>query len=350
MIPRNGLRWFVLAGLASILAATAATACGGDDDDDAQAGATAPAATATTAAEESPTAAPTPTPAITAESRPVLPATVKDKDGEEITVSDISRVVVLNGDLTEVVYALGLGENVVGVDTSATYPPEAREKPKIGYQRSLNAEGILSLQPTVIIGSELAGPPAVIEQIRSAGVPVVLFKTVSSLDDIQRKITDVATALGVPNRGRLLAQQTKAEIDEALALAAKATSKPRVAFLYLRGSTVQTMAGKGSGADMLITAAGGIDAGSEAGIVGSKPLTPESLVTAAPDVIVVTTSGLQSVGGVDGLLQIPGIAQTPAGKARRVVDFDDQYLLGMGPRAGKALMDLVKALHPELKG
>ncbi|GIW13621.1 MAG: hemin ABC transporter substrate-binding protein [Tepidiforma sp.] len=326
--------------------AFAAAACGGDDDDEAAT----PAATATQASSATATPPATPTPAVAAEARPVLPAKVKDKDGQEITVSDVSRIVVLNGDLTEVVYALGLGENVVGVDTSATYPPEAQQKPKIGYQRSLNAEGILSLQPTVIIGSELAGPPAVIEQVKSAGVPVVLFKTVSSLDDVTRKINDVATALGVPNRGKLLAAQTKQEIDEAVALAAKATSKPRVAFLYLRGSTTQVIMGKGSGADVLITAAGAIDAGAEAGVTGSKPLTPEALVAAAPDVILVLTAGLQSVGGVDGLLQIPGVAQTPAGQQKRVVDFDDQYLLGLGPRAGKALMDLVKALHPELGG
>lgn len=340
-------RGALIVALAAGLSATAvlAAACGGDDDDAAD---PAPAAPTSPAAAASPTAAPSP--AVTAESRPVLPATVKDKDGKDVTVSDISRIVVLNGDLTEVVYALGLGENVVGVDTSATYPPEAAQKPKIGYQRSLNAEGVVSLQPTVIIGSELAGPPAVIEQIRSTGVPVVLFKTVSSLDDVSRKITDVAAALGVPNRGRLLAEQTKKDIDEALALAQRSTSKPRVAFLYLRGSTTQVIMGKGSGADVLITAAGAIDAGAEAGVTGSKPLTPEALVAAQPDVILVLTAGLQSVGGVDGLLQIPGMAQTPAGQQRRVVDFDDQYLLGLGPRAGKALMDLVKALHPELKG
>lgn len=340
-------RGALIVALAAGLSATAvlAAACGGDDDDAAD---PAPAAPTSPAAAASPTAAPSP--AVTAESRPVLPATVKDKDGKDVTVSDISRIVVLNGDLTEVVYALGLGDNVVGVDTSATYPPEAAQKPKIGYQRSLNAEGIVSLQPTVIIGSELAGPPAVIEQIRSTGVPVVLFKTVSSLDDVSRKITDVAAALGVPNRGRLLAEQTKKDIDEALALAQRSTSKPRVAFLYLRGSTTQVIMGKGSGADVLITAAGAIDAGAEAGVTGSKPLTPEALVAAQPDVILVLTAGLQSVGGVDGLLQIPGMAQTPAGQQRRVVDFDDQYLFGLGPRAGKALMDLVKALHPELKG
>lgn len=340
---RGALIVALAAGLSVV--AVLAAACGGDDDDAAD---PAPAAPTSPAAAASPTAAPSP--AVTAESRPVLPATVKDKDGKDVTVSDISRIVVLNGDLTEVVYALGLGDNVVGVDTSATYPPEAAQKPKIGYQRSLNAEGIVSLRPTVVIGSELAGPPAVIEQIRSTGVPVVLFKTVSSLDDVSRKITDVAAALGVPNRGRLLAEQTKKDIDEALALAQRSTSKPRVAFLYLRGSTTQVIMGKGSGADVLITAAGAIDAGAEAGVTGSKPLTPEALVAAQPDVILVLTAGLQSVGGVDGLLQIPGMAQTPAGQQRRVVDFDDQYLLGLGPRAGKALMDLVKALHPELKG
>lgn len=322
-------------------------ACGGDDDDE---GGQSPAPASTPTLAATPTAAPTATPGLSAEARPVLPAKVKDKDGNEITVSDVSRIVVLNGDLAEVVFALGLGEHVVGVDTSATYPPEARERPKIGYQRSLNAEGILSLQPTVIIGSELAGPPAVIEQIKSAGVPVVLFKTVASLDDVPKKITNVAAALGVPNRGELLAAQTKAEIDEALAVATKATSRPRVAFLYLRGSTTQVIMGRGSGADVLITAAGAIDAGAEAGVTGSKPLTPEALVTAAPDVLLVLTAGLQSVGGVDGLLQIPGMAQTPAGRQRRVIDMDDQYLLGLGPRTGKALMELVKALHPELRG
>lgn len=333
--------------LASVVVLAVGAACGGDDDD--TEAAETPPATATTAASPTATATPT-TPTLTAEAKPVLPATVTDKDGKQVTITDISRIVVLNGDLTEVVYALGLGEQVVGVDTSATYPPEAAAKPKVGYQRSLNAEGVLSLQPTLIIGNELAGPPQVIEQLKGAGVPVVLFKNVVSLDDVTRKIREVGTALGVPNRAELLAQQTKKEIDEALALAAKAKSKPRVAFLYLRGSTTQVMMGKGSGADTLITAANGIDAGAEAGITGSKPLTPEALVTAAPDIILVLSAGLKSVGGVDGLLQIPGMAQTPAGQARRVVDMDDQYLLGMGPRTGKALMDLVKALHPELSG
>jgi len=326
------------------LAALPLTACGGDDDDDAAAPATTAPATATTP----PTVAASPTTA--AEAQPVLPATVVDKDGAKIQVKDISRVVVLNGDLAEIVYALGLGENVVGVDTSATYPAEAKAKQNIGYQRALSAEGILSLRPTVIIGSDLAGPANVIEQLKSAGVTVVLFKSATSIEGISEKLINVATALGVPNRGKELAAKTQSDIDEAMALAKKATSQPNVAFLYLRGATTQFIMGAGSGADVMIRAANAKDAGVTAGVKGSAPITPEALVTAQPDVILVLSAGLASVGGVDGLLQIPGMAQTPAGQNKRVVDFDDQYLLGLGPRAGQALMDLVRALHPELKG
>ena len=105
--------------------------------------------------------------------------------------------------------------------------------------------------------------------------------------------------------------------------------------------------GEGSGADSLIKAAGGKDSGVDAGIKGTKPITPESLVAAKPDVLLVLTAGLSSVGGVDGLLKIPGVAQTPAGQKRKVIDMDDQYLLGFNSQVGKALMDLVNKMHPE---
>jgi iron complex transport system substrate-binding protein len=311
---------------------TVGVACGsGSDDDEAAAPPTVP-----------------PTPATVRETSPALPVTVTDKDGKSVTVKDVSRIIPLNGDIAEVVWALGLGENVVGTDTSATYPDAAKALQKIGYQRTLSAEGILSLNPSVIIGNEGAGPPEVIEQIRSIGVPVVIIKSTTSLDEVGTKIRAVARALGVPNRGDLVAKTTEQEIADAKALAAKATSQPKVMFLYLRGATVQHIMGKGSGADSLIVTAKGADVGADAGIQGSKPITPEALVAAQPDVYLVLTAGLQSVGGVDGLAAIPGIAQTPAGQAKRVIDMDDQYLLGLGPRAGLALMELVKKLHPEL--
>lgn len=281
---------------------------------------------------------------------PALPITVTDASGNEVTVNDISRIVPLNGDIAEIIWALGLGENVVGVDTSATFPPQETESlPKIGYQRQLSAEGILSLQPTVIIGTEAAGPSEVIEQLRSADVPIVIVSAnEETLEAPIRKIEEVASALGVPNRGADLAAQTQVEIDQATALAKEVATSPRVLFLYVRGAGAQMIAGADTSADVMITAAGGINAGAGAGLTGFQPLTAEAMVAAEPDVLLLLEAGLESVGGVDGLLEIPGVAETPAGKQRRVLAYDDLYLLAMGPRTGQALHGLVLGLHPEL--
>ena len=279
---------------------------------------------------------------------PVLPATFTDSTGKDVTVSDISRIVPLNGDIAEIVWDLGLGANIVGADVSATYPPELQDLPSIGFGRQLSAEGILSLDPTVVIGDTTAGPADVINQIREAGITVVIIKSYTDITAPFEKIADVSAALGVSAEGEALAASVQQQIDDAKALAATATSKPRVVFLYIRGAAVQLIGGKGSGADTLIDMAGGIDGGTEAGVNGFMPITAESLVTAAPDVILVMSGGLESIGGIDGLMQIPGIAETPAGQNGRIIAFDDQYLLGLGPRMGQVITDLVYGLHPEL--
>lgn len=284
------------------------------------------------------------------EPRPVLPARVLDKDGRTVIVRDVSRIVPLNGDIAEVVFTLGLGGNVVGVDTSATYPArKVALLPKIGYQAQLSAEGILSLRPSVVIGSATAGPPAVIEQLRSAGATVVILRENESLSAGPWKLRQVGRALGVPNRGERLARQVARQIAIAREEATRTTSRPRVAFLYVRGTRVQLICGTRGRSNSLITAAGGIDAGAEAGIADCKPITAESLVAAQPDVLLVLAAGLESVGGVDGLVKLPGVAQTPAGRNRRALAYDDQLLLGLGPRTGSVLRRLVRDLHPEFR-
>jgi iron complex transport system substrate-binding protein len=281
---------------------------------------------------------------------PVLPATVKDVDGKTVVVRDVSRIVPLNGDIAETVFTLGFTKNVVGVDVSATYPKKAvAGLPSIGYQRTLSAEGILSLRPTLVVGSPLAGPPQVIEQLRAAGVPVLIIPDYKNIDAGPRKLRAIGAALGVPKRADRLARQVEGQITLARTEARRASVKPKVAFLYLRGTQVQMIGGKGSGADAMIAAAGGTDVGTTLGITSFKTLTAEALVQAQPDVILVLTAGLDSVGGVDGLLRIPGIAQTPAGKNRRVVHYDDLLLLGLGPRTGAALRLLVRGLHPAIR-
>jgi len=289
-------------------------------------------------------------PKVVVEKAPVLPARVTDSEGKQVVVRDLSRIVVLNGDLAETVHTLGLGKNVVGVDTSATYPAKWVDGiQKIGYQRTLAAEGILSLRPTLVIGTPTAGPPPTIAQLRSAGVPVVIIREFKELDAGARKLRVVARALGVPKRGEKLARQVDGQVAVARREVASTSVRPRVAFLYVRGSQVQMIGGRGSGADAMIEAAGGRDVGASSGIEGFKQLTAESLVAAQPDVLLLLTGGLQSVGGVDGLLRLPGVAQTPAGRNRRVVHFDDLLLLGLGPRTGKALRLLIRGLHPEIR-
>ncbi|MGQ9482526.1 MAG: heme/hemin ABC transporter substrate-binding protein [Chloroflexus sp.] len=308
-----------------------------------------PEPTAIPTAVPRPTAAPAQTVAPVVDSAstgvaltPVLPATVTDYQGETVVVESVDRIVSLTGDITEIIFALGMGDYVVGVDSSATYPAEkTKALPNIGYQRRLNAEGILALNPTLVIGDEAAGPPEALAQIRSAGVPVALVADPPTMDSPMQKILFVSRALGILERGYELAGQVEAEIARVRANAATLPRPPRVLFLYLRGTDVQQVAGANTAIDAMITAAGGVNAATEVGIVNSAPLSAEVAIAAQPDIILVLTKGLESVGGVDGLLQIPGLADTPAGQQRRVVDFDDLYLLGMGPRTGQALADLV---------
>jgi iron complex transport system substrate-binding protein len=280
---------------------------------------------------------------------PQLPVTVTDVKGNEITVTDISRIVPLSGDIAEIVYELGLAEQVVGVDVSAVYPEGVWDGlPTIGFERQLSAEGILSLNPTVVIGKEQAGPITVLDQIRAAGVPVVIVPEPQTIEAPALKIASVAAALGVPEAGASLVATTQASIDAAIARGATSTSKPTVMFLYVRGGGTQLIGGKGSVADAMIEAAGGIDAGTAAGITYFMPVTAEAIVAAQPEVIMLPKSGVDSIGGMDAVMQIPGVAETPAAANGKILVFDDLLLLGMTPRTGDFLQELVTILHPEL--
>ena len=282
---------------------------------------------------------------------PQLPATVTDLNGETVEIESVDRIVSLTGDITEILFALDMGPQVVGVDVSATYPPEELEAlPKIGYQRQLDAEGIISLDPTLVIGDEAAGPPEVLDQISMAGIPVALTSDPPTLDSPFAKVRFVAEAAGIPERGEALIKEMEADFAYTEELLGRVTGpEPRVLFMYIRGSQTQMVAGSNTAIDVMITAAGGINAGAEAGIEDFKPLSAETIIAAQPDVFLVLDAGLESIGGVEGLLEIPGLAETPAGQQQRVASYDDLYLLGMGPRTGQVLTDLVVEFHEEVQ-
>ncbi|URM96681.1 ABC transporter substrate-binding protein [Actinomadura madurae] len=279
--------------------------------------------------------------------RPELPVTVRSADGTMVTVRDARRVLAVDlyGSLAEIVYGLGLGDRLVGRDISTTFPA-ARALPLVTTQgHDLSAEAILKLDPSVVLAGDGIGPPEVLGQLRSAGVPVVLVKDRETLDAIGPRITAAAAALGVPGAGRRLATRVGERV-EAAARAVPSGDRPRVAFLYVRGSAgVYLIGGEGAGPDAMIEAAGGTDAGTAIGLSGFRPLTSEGMINAAPDVLLVLTAGLRSVGGVTGLLKLPGVAQTPAGRNRRIVRVDDGALLSFGSRTAETIGALATALR-----
>jgi iron complex transport system substrate-binding protein len=279
---------------------------------------------------------------------PQLPAEVTTADGRTIRIDDVSRIVSLWGNITETVYALGLGDNVVGRDVASTFV-EAEDVPVVTRAHDVSPESVLSLRPTVVLVDPTIGPPEAIDQIRGAGVPVVVVDEVTTLAGIGDRIVQIATALGVAEQGERLAAEAEAEIEEMSATVPDDVDPPRIAFLYMRGQAgVYLIAGPGSGADEMIEAAGGEDAGTAIGL--DRPFTPitsEALTEAAPEVILMTTTGLESVGGVDGLAEIPGIAQTPAGRERRVVTVEDGLLFSFGGRTARALELMIDQIYPD---
>lgn len=278
---------------------------------------------------------------------PELPVTVRSADGRDVTVEDVSRIVPLQGNISEVVFALGLGDRVVARDVSATFE-EVADLPLVTRAHDISAESVLSVKPTLVLADPDSGPSEALEHIRSVGVPVVVIDLATSVDDIDDRITQIAETLGVPEAGAALIERTEAEMDEVRALVPDDAAPLRVAFLYLRGSAgVYLIAGPDSGPDSMIAEAGAIDAGTAIGLENPfTAITSEALVKAAPDVILLTTTGLESVGGVDGLLEIPGIPQTPAGRDRRVITVEDGLLFSFGSRTPEALTQLIEQLYP----
>ncbi|WP_159329149.1 heme/hemin ABC transporter substrate-binding protein [Streptomyces tendae] len=278
---------------------------------------------------------------------PRLPVTVPSADGERVTVRAAERIVPLSGSLSEIVFTLGLGDRVVARDVTATFE-QAAKLPVVTRGHDVSAESVLSLRPDLVLAETTSGPEEAVDQIRAAGVPVLFVEAAKGLDDVGPRIGAVADALGVPSAGKELTRRSEQRI-EAVRGDVPHGEEPRVAFLYLRGSaSVYLIGGKDSGAGSLIEAAGAVDAGAASGLDKDfTAITSEALVKAAPDAILVMSKGLESVGGVDGLVKIPGVAQTPAGMDRRIVSVEDGVLLNYGPRTDQVLKSVVAQLYGE---
>lgn len=252
------------------------------------------------------------------------------------------RIVSLGGALTELVYALGLGERLVGVDSSSVWPESARALPQVGYQRKISAEGVIALAPSLVLHSDAAGPASALARLREAGIPLAEFADPRDVAGARARIEALAARLDRVERGRELIDALDAELARLPEVADE--QRPRVLFLYARGADTLLVAGRSTAAAAMIELAGGRNA---LELDDFRPLSAEAVLAAAPELLLVTSRGLDSVGGSAGLLALPGIAQTPAGRNARILALDDLALLGFGPRTGATLHELAAALHPD---
>ena len=252
------------------------------------------------------------------------------------------RVVSLGGGVTEIVYALGEEERLVARDTTSNYPESVEALPDVGYIRRLSAEGVLSVDPDLIIADEGAGPPEAVELLKSASIPIVWVPDGYSKEAVLTKITVVSEALGVAEKGKTLADDLSAQIDAAVN-GTKDMRKKRVLFvLSMAGGRIMA-AGTGTSADGIITLAGGKNAASA--FEGWKPMTDEAIIESGAEVILMMSGAGDRATSDEELFSHPAIAATPAGQNRTVLRMDGMLLTGFSVRTAEAIGDLANLLR-----
>ena len=257
--------------------------------------------------------------------------------------AEASRIISIGGTLTEIVYSLGAEKDLVGADTSSYYPKSAKKLPKVGYQRILSTEGILSLNPDLILLTEEAGPPSVIKQIKSTGISLLKLPAIQSLEVLKSNIRKIGKVLEKEKEAKQLIQRIERKHKKLLLMNKKnhKNQKPKkLVFILQHGGGAPMIAGKGTSADGIISLSGALNIAKHRGY---KQLNPEYLLALEPDVILTTTRGLAQIGGLESFLKLPGVMLTPAGKNKKIIAMDALLILGFGPRVIDVALDLNKS-------
>lgn len=254
------------------------------------------------------------------------------------------RIVSLNGTITEVLCALGYEKNIVGVDVTSTYPRAINKLPKVGHSRNMQVEGIVSLKPTLILGKTKELKPALVQQLKATKVDLQLFDLNHSINGAKQLIQAIAQKL--PSTNGVKVEALTKQIDAPLAKLDKLPNTPKVLFIYARGAGNLMVAGKQTPIQKVIEMAGGQNA--ITGFARFKPLTAEALVKANPDIILMFESGIKSLDGDNGVLKVPGVANTNAGRNKALIAMDGQLLTGFSPRLGQAVYELNQKLKAHL--
>ena len=255
------------------------------------------------------------------------------------TSAGAMRLIIIGGALTEIVYLLKANSQLVGVDMTSIYPAAATRLPNVGYARSLSAEGILALRPTQLIATEDAGPPVVIKQIIDAQIPLTILPSGHQFKDLTDRVSIIGRLVHKTDSAQALASRLVLDWNNTQEKVTHSKLKnTRVLFILSQNPSQLMVGGEKTSADAMITYAGGRNAIS--GFRGFKPLTPEAVIAANPDVLLLTDQGMKAVGGIGGVLRFPGVNQTRAGKEQNIISLEAMYLLGFGPRMPLAVAEL----------
>lgn len=248
------------------------------------------------------------------------------------------QIVSVGGSITEIIYALGQQDRLVARDTTSNFPPEVFDLPDIGYMRRLSPEGILSVDPDLIIAEKGSGPNETIELLAEASIPFVIIPSGFNRESILAKVTAVASVLRVPEKGAALAAKINEDLQNAEVTASQNAVQKRVLFVLTMSNDRFMVSGTGTGADGIIQMAGGINAITE--FEGYKPLTDEAISAAMPDIILLMNRTGQHQITDDDLAAHPAISITPAAKNRAFLRMDGMLMLGFGPRTAAAVREL----------
>jgi len=281
---------------------------------------------------------------------PGMPAlagtTVTDAGGRAVTISDTSRIVAVGGSIAEILYALGLEDRVAAVDLTSVYPPRAQSKPSVGYMRTLSAEGVLSVNPSVIIAIEGSGPKEAIDVLEAASVPFVLVPEAHDATGVAAKIRLVADAVGEHDKGEVLAAAVEEDLATLATMRDGIAERRQAVFVLSMGSGGAPMvAGSGTLADTIFALAGVDNALS--GFTGYKPANEEAVMASEPDAIVLMAERGHGTSA-EAVFAMPAFAESPAAKEGRFILLPGSYLLSFGPRTAHAARDLAAAVYPEV--
>jgi len=269
-----------------------------------------------------------------------------DASGPAEPAYDSSRIVSIGGSITEILYALGVQQKIVAVDTTSLYPPSAlQEKPNVGYMRQLSAEGVLALSPTLTLAIEGSGPKETIEVLHQAKVPFVTVPDKFTGDGILDKVDIISRNVGVPGRGKCLADDVRHDMAALDAMRRQIGQPVKVAFVLSLANGRPMIAGRATAADGIIAMAGASNAFDD--FDGYKMVNDEALIAAKPDAILAMQRGEHALSA-DTVFSQSALAMTPAAAHKALISMDGLYLLGFGPRTVRAARDLALDLHPDI--